>query len=208
MKLEKALAPQVGIDEFFQDHVPELFEARRELFAAASDTPVIVSVLLTDTGDRYTIEFRHDGCRVEKGEMIDFPVVTICGSTQDWQDVKRRTLRIAKPLEKRAHSYDPPRKLTRDFLKKLERHDGEFRFLVAGADRDEPIEMSLVLNDYDLPPGAPVITLSGSIETAEQLARGEIRPTDLDDKVRISGDVGLGLDVGGLLLEHFPELEG
>jgi hypothetical protein len=207
MELEDALAPEVGLDTFFLEHVPALFEARRELFAAAFDTEVIVSVHLSDSGARYTGEFRADGCAVEAGEMIDFPVVTLVGSSEYWESVKRHVLEIAKPLERRAEKTRPPSKVTRKFLDELERFDGEFVFDIEADDLDEAIPFRLILNDYDAPEGAPALEIRASFEIGEQLARGEIRPGDLEGLVRVRGDMSLGLEVGGLLLKHFPELE-
>lgn len=207
MKLDDALAPGVSPETFFLEYVPELFEARRDLFAEASTTAIIVSVHLTDTDERFTYEFRADGCTVEADEMIDFPVVTIAGSSEHWEQMKRHVLRVAKPLEARAHHTKPPHKLTRDFLDELERFDGEFQVKLTADDLDEAIPISLILNDYDVPGGAPKLRIQVSFETGEQLARDEIALADLDSRVRVGGDMGLGLEVGGLILKHFPELE-
>jgi hypothetical protein len=207
MKLEVALAPEVTPRQFFEQHLPDLFEARRELFAKASTTSVIVSVHLSDVDERYTVEFSAEGCRVERGEMIDFPVLTLVGTRGDWDVVKRQALRIAKPLEERAHAHRPPQKLTREFLDALERHDGEFVFELSGEEIDQPVEIAIILNDYALPAGAPKLRIGASFELGERLARAEIRPSQLDGEVSVRGDMGLGIDVGGLLLEHFPHLE-
>lgn len=208
MDLKEALAPDVDPEEFFVDKIPALFEARRELFASACDTAIIVSVHLMDTGERYTLEFSPEGCRVEKGEMIDFPVVTIAGSSQNWQEVKRHVLQVAEPLEKRAHKTEVPRKVTRDFLDKLERHDGEFVFDLSADDLDQPIPIKLILNDYEPPPGAPTLRVSASFDLGVRLARGDIKPSQVESEISVRGDMSLGLDVGGLILKEFPELEG
>lgn len=207
MKLRDAFAADVAIDEFFEDCVPALFDARRDLFAAACETRLIVSVWLQDTDARYTAEFHPDGCRIEAGEMIDFPVATVVGKSADWETVKRQTLRIAAPLEERARGYRPPRKLTRAFLDDLERFDGKFNFELRDASLDDPVEIGIILNDYVLPPGAPELTIETDFEVGVELACGDLRPSQLDARVGLKGDVGLGLDVGGLILEHFPELE-
>jgi hypothetical protein len=207
MELEDALAPGVDLDTFFVEHVPALFEARRELFASTYDTAIIVSVYLSDTDARYTAEFRPDGCTVEKGEMIDFPQATLVGSSDYWESVKRHILKIAEPLERRAKQTGQPSKVTREFLDELERFDGEFVFEIAAADLDTPVPFRLILNDYDAPKGAPSVKIQASFDIGEQLARGDIKPGDLDGLVRVRGDMSLGLEVGGLLLKHFPELE-
>ncbi len=208
MKLDDALAPGVAPDTFFLDYVPELFEARRELFAKASEVALIVSVHLTDTDQRYTYEFRPDGCTVEADEMIDFPVATITGPSTQWEDLKRHVLTVARPLEERAHEHTPPNKVTRDFLDALERFDGIFKIKLTADDLDEPIALSIILNDYDAPSGAPELRITAAFETGEQLARDEVHLSDLDSHVRVGGDMSLGLEVGGLILKHFPELDG
>jgi hypothetical protein len=207
MELRDALAPEVTLETFVLEHVPTLFEARRELFAAAYDTSIIISVHLSDTDERYTAHFRRDGCTVERGEMIDFPVVTLVGSSQYWDSVKRHVLKIAEPLERRAKNAKMRSKVTRKFLDELERFDGEFVFDIEADDLDTPVPFRLILNDYEAPGGAPALKIRASFEVGEQLARGEINPKDLEGLVRIRGDMSLGLEVGGLLLKHFPELE-
>ncbi|QDG54610.1 hypothetical protein FIV42_28845 [Persicimonas caeni] len=208
MNLEDALAPGVDTETFFLEHVPALFEARRELFASAYDTPVIVSVHLTDTDEKYTYEFRPDGCEVEADEMIDFPVVTVAGEAARWEDFKRHVLEVAKLAEKRANDTDVPRKVTREFLDEFERYDGEFVLDLSADDLDQPIVVHLILNDYEMPAGAPSLRIGATFEMGEELARGDVRPKDLENRVKIKGDLSLGLEVGGLLLKYFPELEG
>lgn len=211
MKIEDALKPGISCDAFFMECVPELFAARQDLFRESSDTDVIVSVYLSDTDARYTCEFRADGCTVERDEMIDFPVATLVGEEADWENFKRHMLAILLPLEQRAHDYRDRAvnmsRLTPEFLEQLERFDGVFKCKISADDLDEPIELELILNDYDAPEGAARLRLGASFETVEAIARGEILPTDLQDRVRVGGELSLGLEVGGLLLKHFPELE-
>jgi|GEM_PF-2438146 len=212
MKIEDALEPGISTDTFFMECVPELFKARQQIFQQSSDTDVIVSVYFKDTDARYTCEFRADGCAVERDEMVDFPVATIVGEEADWEDFKRHMLAILLPLEQRANDYreraaSTMSRLTPEFLAKLERFDGVFECKISAEDLDEPIEIALILNDYDAPDGAPRLRIGASFETGEALANGELFPTDLPDRVRVGGDLSLGLEVGGLLLKYFPELE-
>lgn len=208
MKLEDALAPGVELRTFFMEHVPALFEERQELFASAYATPVIISIHITDTADKYTFEFRPDGCTVEDDEMIDFPVATIAGTSDRWEDLKRHVVQVAKLADQRAHTTKVPRKVTRDFLDDFERYDGEFILELSADDLDEPITLRIILNDYEAPDGAPSLRIGASFEVGEELARGEIKPKDLESRLRVKGDVGFGLEVGGFILKHFPELEG
>lgn len=208
MKIEDALAPGVDTETFFLEHVPALFEARRELFASAYDTPVIVSIHLTDTDEKYTYEFRPDGCEAEADEMIDFPVITVAGEAGRWEDFKRHVLDVAKLAEQRAHQTEPPRKITRKFLDEFERYDGEFVLELHAEDLAEPITVRGILNDYEKPAGAPSLHIGATFEMGEELARGDVLPRELESRVKIKGDLSLGLEVGGLLLKYFPELEG
>lgn len=213
MKIEDALKPGVTPAKFFVDYVPALFKARRELFAEVSDVDVIASVYMRDVDERYTCEFRADGCTVERDEMVDFPVATIVGDARDWEDFKRHLLGILVLLEQRAYSYrnDPakpaPSRLTRDFVDKLERFDGVFSVQLSAEGLQKPIAIQLVLNDYEAGQDAPLMKLAVSFETMEQFARGAIDPKQLGRHVRVGGEVSLGLELGGLLLKYFPELE-
>lgn len=212
MKIEDALKPGISPDTFFMECVPALFEARQEIFRESSEADVIVSVYLRDIDARYTCEFRADGCTVEADEMIDFPIATAVGEAADWEDFKRHMLAIMVPLEQRADDYreragSTMSRLTPEFLEKLERFDGVFECSISADDLDNPIKIDLVLNDYDAPDGVAHLRLGASFETGEAVARGEISPADLQDRVRVGGELGLGLEIGGLLLKHFPELE-
>lgn len=212
MKIEDALKPGISADTFFMECVPELFQARQRMFQESSDADVIVSVYFRDTDARYTCEFRADGCTVEREEMVDFPVATIVGEEADWEDFKRHMLTILLPLEQRANDYreraaSTMSRLTPEFLAELERFDGVFECKISAEDLNEPIEIALILNDYEAPDGAPRLRLGASFETGEALAVGELFPTDLPERVRVGGELSLGLEVGGLLLKYFPELE-
>ncbi|MGM0555631.1 MAG: hypothetical protein ACQEVA_04545 [Myxococcota bacterium] len=206
MEFEEALAPDVDVETFFLEKVAEVHRSRLEVFSRGVDTPIIVCVALEDIDERYTFEFRPDGIDVEHGEMIDFPVVTIIGKSIYWDTVRDHLREIAEIVQDRASDKHPPRKLTRDFLDKFERFDGIIELQLADEDLDERVLLKIVLNDYDAPSGARHVTIRAPFSLGLELARGDVHPSNLEQHVSASGDMGLAFDLTGFLNKEFPEL--
>jgi hypothetical protein len=206
MEFEEALGPDVDVETFFEENVAEVHRSRLEIFSRGVDTPIIVCVALDDLDERYTYEFRPDGIEVEHGEMIDFPVVTIIGEAKYWETVRDHLREIAEAVHARASDKHPPRKLTRDFLDKFERFDGVIELQLVDDDLDERVQLKVVLNDYDSPAGARHLTIRAPFSLGLELARGDVHPSNLEQHISASGDMGLAFDLTGFLNKEFPEL--
>lgn len=206
MKLEEALDADIDVKTFFSEIVAEVHESRLEIFSRGVDTPLIVCIGLEDLGERYTYEFRPDGIDVEHGEMIDFPVLTILGSSQNWPTVRKHLHEIAEIVQERASGRRPARRLTREFLDRFERFDGLIELQLTDDELDEPVELKVILNDYDAPASARHLVIRAPFSLGVDLARGDVHPSNLESHVRASGDMGLAFDLTGFLNKEFPEL--
>jgi hypothetical protein len=51
------------------------------------------------------------------------------------------------------------------------------------------------------------VTLQGSLDQVDRVVSGEVHPTEATRSMRLSGDLSLAFDLGGLLLDHFPGLD-
>ncbi len=207
MEFDDALADDVSPTEFFEETLPELFEARLDRFEQYSDIPILISIHLTDRDQRYSFEFNADGLRSTDGEFIDFPILTLEGTAEQWETVRRHTRELLGQLDERAAQHTPPNRITRDFLDDLERHDGVFELNIEANERDEPVSMRLVLNDYEAPPRAREVTLSTSSDVFYDVVEGRRSPAEAARNASLSGDMSLAFDIGGLLMSHFPELD-
>jgi hypothetical protein len=206
MKLEEALGQDVDAETFFLENVPEVHRSRLEIFSRGVDTAIIVCIALEDIDKRITFEFRTDGLDVEEGEMIDFPVLTIIGSSEYWDTVRAHLHDIAEIVQERASNGQPPRKLTRAFLDKFERFDGVIELQLSSDRIEERVPLKIVLNDYDPPPGARHLVIKAPFSLGLDLARGDVHPSNLEQHISATGDMSLAFDLTGFLNKEFPEL--
>jgi hypothetical protein len=206
MEIADAFGDDVTPEEFFLEYLPTLHDERLDLFDRYSDTTLRFCVRLTDRDEAYTVELRSDGSDARRGEMIDFPVVTIEGSTQHWETVKRYAERAFERLTDQLREHPPPHRIEQGFLDDLERYDGVVDIDLAG-ENEGSMRTRLILNDYDVPPGARTVTLNGSLDQVDRVVSGELHPTEATRSMQLSGDLSLAFDLGGLLLDHFPGLD-
>lgn len=205
MDIADALAPGVSPEEFFTEKLPALHAGQLDLFNQAFDTALIVCVRLTDTDEVYTVEFHSEGSRVEADEMIDFPVVTIEGLASHWEKAKAVFRELATTAKGRAQRDKPPRKIDREMLDDFERFDGVIDLDVHSG--GEHIPTRIILNDYVAPAGARRLEVSVDEEVARGFLKGELSPSEAEAKLKVRGDLGLGVDLVGFTLERYPELE-
>src|SRR5690606_12303319 len=123
MDLLEALADDVSLHEFFMDWAPKLFEARKEDFAASSDIDLILCFKFEDTGEIYTVELSENGLVVEDDEMIDFPALTLLGSSKYWARTKEALRPIASALDARSSELRETYRLSEAFHEDWEKFD-------------------------------------------------------------------------------------
>jgi hypothetical protein len=164
-------------------------------------------VRLTDIGETYTIELSETGARAIEGEMIDFPHLTLEATAGQWDLVMERAEQAVRRLEQQLREDPPDHRITEAFLRDLERHDAVLEVELTGGELAGSIEATFILNDYEAPPGASRVRLSGRADRIVDVLEGRRRPADVVRGMDVGGDYGLALELSGLVLEHFPQLD-
>jgi len=202
--LKAAFAPGVTPREFFFDHLPGLHAARQEQFNKNCKVPLILSLWFGDTDNRYTVELRSDGCEIEEGDMIDFPVATIRGQESRWEKVKPRLLEallVASANEEKFEKKYGERVLTSTIVEAFEAQRGVIEVIIDTA--DGPIDLDVILNDYEPESGADRFKVELGEELVEKMARGEVEPRAAVGQIKISGQRKPALQLGGAFAKHF-----
>lgn len=196
--LEAALAPGVSVRDFFLKHVEKIHAARLEDFRRVSAIPVILSVYLTDTDERFTVELRDDGCEVEDEELVDYPVVTLIGEAAHWERTKVEVLKMAAALEARRGELEARVKApvwTESARAEFERFDGLIRVKIVETG-GEDVVIELVLNDYERGRGQTLeVTLP--LPLLQGVTGGHIAPDAAGGQVRLGGHRALGAVLAG-----------
>jgi len=207
MDFDEAFGDEVTPREFFLEKLPALHRGRLEQFELFSETTLRFSVRLSDVDEQYSVELRPDGADAREGEFIDFPVVTIEGTSGPWEVVRKRSREAFEKGERALERNPPTDRIDDEFLADLERYDGVFEIEVEFPDLDEPAEFRLILNDYRAPQGAPKIRATVGAEAVRDLFEGHRSPDEVARSADVSGEMSLAFELGGVLMEHFPELE-
>ncbi len=202
MDIVEALGDDVTLREFFMECVPELFEARREEFSRLFEFDVILCFKFQDSGEIYSIALRPDGAEVEDDEMIDFPLITLQGWAKFWDVVKREARPLARDLEERRHEVDDAPTLTQAFFDDWEKFDVVIDVEITGDDDAEPVQFSLILNDYEAPDRARKFGFTVELQTLAEVASGKRDPVEAAKGLKIRGDVGIAATLGGMILSH------
>jgi len=207
MDIADAFAGNVSPETFFLERLPELHESRPELFERYAETTLRFSIYLTDVDRRFCIEFNPDGARAIEGEFIEFPTVTLEGTEANWPLVRDHARRLFEKGRDALMERPPSDRVDREFLEEFQRYDAVVDVEMAFEARDEPVEMRLILNDYQPVPDCRHIEVGFSMGLLDAVLDGRVDPEEAREKVTLSGEVGLAFDLSGLALEHFPELE-
>ena len=190
---DEFFAEDVTVETFLEEHLPVLHRERLERFGHMTRVPIILSFLLEDTGDRFTVRLDSQGVEVERGEMIDFPLATIVTQRSYWQEGKdhfRRLLALMDAYPALAGGRYRELALTKAVVEEFERFEGLIEVQLRGM-KDKEMRFGVVLNDYETDPAAPRFVVSVSIERVYQLARNEITPSDVARDLQIEGQMKL-----------------
>ena len=190
--------------EFFTEHFKKVHNARLEEFSKLSECPIISSFLFEDTDVRYTFELSKSGYKVEEGDMIDFPILTIVARESDWKATREDLLEAALALyasEERLQSKYGRKPMTQDFKDAFEPMLGTINVEVTGG--RAPLKFKIHLNDYDDAGTGNEFTLKLDKELVLQVARGDLDPRDAQGKVKVSGKMAFALELAGFLQKQF-----
>lgn len=203
---DEFFADDVTVETFLEEHLPVLHRERLERFGYMTRVPIIVSFVLEDTDDRFTIRLDQSGVKVERGEMIDFPLVTIVTRRSYWQEGKehfRQLLALMDANPDLASGRYKDRALTQEVVDEFERFEGTIEVRLRGM-KDREMRFEVILNDYEQSnPRAPRFAVSVPIERVYQLARNEISPAAVARDLQIEGQMKLPLALAGFATRHF-----
>lgn len=208
MEYEEAFGDDVEPREFYLEKLPDLHRDRLDVFRTYAEEPLRFSIRLTDVDEQYSIEFTPDGARAREGEFIDFPVATFETTTDCWDLVKAHTPGLARRAEERLRADPPDARIDRAFLDDLERHDGVLDVSLHFEEAGRTLDATVILNDYEPPPGARRVEVDFPLSLVESLVDGRIPAEEAARSADIAADLGLAFDLAGLAAEHFPELGG
>lgn len=202
MQLGDVFAPGLTTDEVFLKRLPRLHRARLSQFRQFVAAPLIFCFRFTDTDRCYTIKLDGNAALAEDGEMIDFPLATIEGKESDWERFKARFLELAEEADRRADDYVERVSITSSMVKAFERFDGTIKVKLTGGGLDKPIALRVVLNDYEAAEGGRVFSVELPVEVAFSVVRGELAPSAAAKELKVQGDMGFAMDLGGYFLKH------
>jgi HSP20 family molecular chaperone IbpA len=208
MEYDEAVRADVTPEEFFLEKLPALHRERLDNFERFCETTLRFSIRLRDVDEQFSVELRPDGARAREGEFIDFPVATIEGSTGPWKSVKRYLKRAFEEGERALEQQPPSDRIDDEFLAEFERFDGVVEVTLEFPGLNEPAEFRIVLNDYQAPPDAPTLRAEVGTESLEGLLEGRCTAEEAVQSAELSGDMSLAFELSGVVLRHFPGLEG
>jgi hypothetical protein len=208
MNLLDALEEYSDFKDCVGSGLPEAHRDHLEDFQRLSNTDLVISFCLQPDDDFITLRLRSDGCDVEYMEMIDFPQATICLSEADWDYLRDGLLKLGRRLQKKegVEKRLEQVEITTADLDALTRLDGVFEVVIGDLIDGEQITVELILNDYVSPPGASRCEVH--VQWDELLEAADHAGKGLSSILNLEGDMSLAMEVGGLLLERFPQLEG
>ena len=198
--IRAAFVDGVTPKEFFTEHFKNIHNARLDEFAKLSKCPLIVSFLFEDTDERYTFELSSKGYKVEEGDMIDFPIITIVANESDLDDTRADLLEAALALyasEERLQKQYGRKPMTQDFKDAFESMLGTINVEVTGG--NAPIKFKIYLNDYDDAGTNNEFNIKVAKDIVLQMARGELDPGDAQGKFKVYGKMAFALELAGFL---------
>ncbi|MFB6262211.1 MAG: hypothetical protein ABEL76_01110, partial [Bradymonadaceae bacterium] len=178
-------------------------------FELYSRVPLRFSVYLTDVDRRFSVELTSDGARAVEGSFIDFPLVTLEGTTDRWDEAKGHAQALLEEIDHRLEQSPPDDQLHREFLDDFERLDGVIEVgVLEGEGDDEPHVLRLVLNNYEEPGYEPrSVRATGPIDRLYEVVEGDRSAAEAARSLDLEGDVGPALDLGGMVMSHYPQLD-
>lgn len=195
--IEEALRIGLPREDVFMTYVPRAHALQQELFERASNVPVVVSFWFEDVDERYTFEFGPNGSEVERGEMVDFPQVTIVANASDWETIREKVKELALLLQDHRDAlegrYGGQAPLSRSVLEAFERFHGEIRVTVDG------VKLRVILNDYVSTPGDPWFGMEIGTDALKGVIQGQVEPREILKQVQIKGQMSFALELAGFL---------
>jgi hypothetical protein len=198
--LSQALGDGVSVREFFMSWGAKVHAHYKGDFDRISEVPMSFALRFTDLDELYTVTLGPDGdYEVEDDEADDFPIATVEGLGADWALVKARAKRLSASLEARRAELERTitKRMTKKILAELERFDGVIEAKVGA------VTWRVILNHYEASEDAPSFRIEISEQLFDQVASGEVEPSELMKRAKISGDKKFALNLAGFFTKHF-----
>lgn len=199
MQWSDVLNPDLSAEEILLNQVPAFHEARREQFRRFTTTDLVISVYFEDTGEKYTLTLGQDDVEAIRGEAVDFPQLTLTGFLSRWDRAIRLMSSIIEPMDAQIERYEGRVEIHEQLKANFERFDGVFEVTVIDLPDGPPLSFKAILNDYEAPPRAREVQIEIPWDAIVKLACGDINPIEAAREIKVSGAVGLALEVGGFL---------
>ena len=190
----------VTLDAFANDHLRTIHTSRIDRWRTFSKVPIILCLKL-ETGDVFCAEFGHADVEIDDDEMIDFPVATVLGQSEQWNGVKALCRRYLDAFESRNAELTDVFTLTQSFLDAFERFDTVIDIRITDGDT-QLLDFSVVLNNYDAPAHAPTFSISIDQALLDAVADGSMTPAAAAKAIKVGGSIKEAAEIGGLILKH------
>lgn len=182
---------------------PKAHEARRADFKTFCEVGLIICFKMLDTKEVWTIEFDSKRYSFERGEAVDFPLVTIEGKAANWPIIRAHLLELADLLEGQKERAKG-RKWTRALHDAFESFDGSIDLSFVDDTYPHPVDIRIILNNYE-DSGFDKFSATIPVALLFDVARGQVSPRSAAKTLKIGGSLGFAIELGGFFATHFEK---
>lgn len=194
----------ITVDKVFTDVLPIIHEEQRGEFADyISGVDIVIAVRLTDARKMWTARFNADEIEIEDDELVDFPILTVEGTQKQWPALLPYLTDLLSTLESRRKELKPKKRFDSKLRAALERIDGIVDICITGDDPTDNLRFRLILNNYAEHDSFRRFSITIPRSVVFDVAEGRTPIEAAARGLSVQGDVGLAVDLGGTILEHF-----
>ncbi|RAL23595.1 hypothetical protein DL240_05395 [Lujinxingia litoralis] len=202
MTWSEVFEPGIDTRTLFLERLPAMQRTRQEEYRAFSSATIVLSVLFEDAGERFTLTFDPEGMEAIDEEAIDFPVASARGSLKDWERALPWIQELVVPADAQVAHYRGKVHLSQATIERFERFDGIFVIEISDLPDGRPLSFEVVLNDYEAPADARRVRVSVAWSLLQDVAHGRVDPVSAARRLKLGGDIGLALEIGGFLMSE------
>lgn len=201
---KKLLPAGITVEKVFADVLPAVHDEQRDEYADyVEGMDIVIAVRLTDARKLWTVRFNADEIEIEDDELVDFPIVTIEGTQKQWPNLLPYLVEILTTLESRRKELKPKKRFDATLQAALERFDGVIDLCVTGDDPTDNLRFRLILNNYAEHTSFRRFSITIPRSVVFDVVEGRTPIESAARGLSVQGDVGLAVDLGGTILEHF-----
>ena len=201
---KKLLPAGITVDKVFTDVIPVIHEEQRAEFGDyIAGVDIVIAVRLTDARKMWTVRFNAEEIEIEDDELVDFPIMTVEGTQKQWPALLPYLADILSTLESRRSELKPSKRFDSKLRSALERIDGVIDICITGDDPTDNLRFRAILNNYEEHGSFRRFSITIPRSVVFDVAEGRTPIESAARGLSVQGDVGLAVDLGGTLLEHF-----